>query len=303
VPATPTLVASGPGGPVTLAAGGPPVDLPITVRNTGTAMSAPVSATLNLPPGVRAVSGGAPRFASAATLLLNAAQPSSTVGCPPGTGTVTCTSPRGLAPGETVVLMFRLIANPDSQGGTITGTVSAGSSINVSVSVTVTVTDPPRPPAVDRVDLRAQTKHRPGNGPGHRPRLDIAATNTGTSTRPLTVTVDQPTDIESVSPPMSCVVGATTRCTTTAPTAPRVEVTMLLRLDPEPTRGGCGWATSTVRVVAVVGDATATRDVRIPGCGGTAGVPSIAPGWPSLLPPALLPPARRAHTGRWIHRP
>ncbi len=121
VPATaPSLVASGPSG-FTMSTGGPPSDFPITVRNTGSAPAAPMTLTLTLPDGVKAVGPGNP--------------PAGAVRCPAGSGTVTCTATQQLAPGASMQFFFRLLAGPKSGSGTISG--SAGSA-RVTVPVTIT---------------------------------------------------------------------------------------------------------------------------------------------------------------------
>jgi RNA polymerase sigma factor (sigma-70 family) len=151
-PGQPTLTASGPSSTVVLTPGGGPVDVPITVRNSGASPSQPVSAALNLPPGVTAVGSGQ-HFGAARPLVLDA--PSTTaatsqVDCPGGSGTVTCTSPSGLQPGQSVVLLFVLEADQSAQDGQITGTVMAGGSLTVRVTVQVHV-----PPLRDALTLRA----------------------------------------------------------------------------------------------------------------------------------------------------
>ena len=173
-PQTPTLHASGPGQTITLTPGGGPVDVPISASNSGTGPSGPVNATLNLPPGVSALApgqNGGPsqpsgphpaantfRLPTLQQLNLQAATGQlPQVDCPAGTGTVTCNGPSSLQPGQSVVLMFRLAAAKGTQGGTITGTVSAGGSITVQVTVSVAVPPPPPPPppANDELSLTA----------------------------------------------------------------------------------------------------------------------------------------------------
>jgi hypothetical protein len=61
------------------------------------------------------------------------------VNCPAGIGSVTCTSPSGLQPGQTVVLLFRLVASDDTQSGQITGVVSDGQSMDVDITADVEV--------------------------------------------------------------------------------------------------------------------------------------------------------------------
>jgi RNA polymerase sigma factor (sigma-70 family) len=93
---------------------GTPANLPITVRNNGGTCSEPVVVTLKLPPGI-------------------------TVSCPGGSGTVTCKTRKGLEPGQSAVLTFRLVADQTTEGGMVTGSVTAGSQLKVSVAVKVNV--------------------------------------------------------------------------------------------------------------------------------------------------------------------
>ncbi|MFD1152096.1 hypothetical protein ACFQ3T_33570, partial [Saccharothrix hoggarensis] len=166
-PTPPNLVPTAPAG-FTLTPGDEPVELPVTVRNTGETASEPVSAALDLPPGVRSV-GAAPTFAGARLVRFDGA-PEQSVTCPAGSGTVTCTTSRGIAPGGTATFVFRLQADPDAQGGRITGTLSAGVSLSVSIQVTVDVR-----PVHDDLELLV---HKWQHG-FWDPRLDIRATNTG----------------------------------------------------------------------------------------------------------------------------
>ena len=118
------------------------------MRNDGGSPSEPVAVALNLPPGVHAVptgGGGAPMaYAQAA--------PPIAVNCPGGEGTVTCKTGAGLQPGQSAVLTYRLQADDTAQGGTVTGSVTAGVRIRVAVSIQVTVKPPP-----DAVVLEAET--------------------------------------------------------------------------------------------------------------------------------------------------
>ncbi|MBB4675781.1 sigma-70 family RNA polymerase sigma factor [Crossiella cryophila] len=180
---TPALSASAPSEPVQLTPGGAPVDLPVTVRNSGTGVSEPVTAALNLPPGVLAeVPGAGQRFARTGVL----AQGAKAIGisCQGGTGKISCVTGRGLEPGESVTFGFRLSAGPDVQPGRITGNVNAGASISLSLSeVTVRVKQN------DALELRAETWH---HGWWWPIRMDVTAINRGTREAPLTVTITLP---------------------------------------------------------------------------------------------------------------
>ncbi|GLZ35271.1 hypothetical protein Lesp02_74580 [Lentzea sp. NBRC 105346] len=116
---TPVLDAKAPPG-FTTHTGGPPSELSITVSNTGSAPSAPVTLTVSLPDDLKTVGPGNTTAGS--------------VGCPAGKDTVTCSSGRELAPGESVTFVLRLLAGPKASNGTITGTTG---SAQVSVPVTI----------------------------------------------------------------------------------------------------------------------------------------------------------------------
>jgi RNA polymerase sigma factor (sigma-70 family) len=115
----PSLVASAPSG-FTMSTGGPPTDFPITIHNTGSAPAAPMTLTLTLPGGVKVVGPGNP--------------PAGSIGCPAGTGTVTCTATQQLPPGASVTFVFRLLAGPKAANGTVTATTG---SVRVDVPLTV----------------------------------------------------------------------------------------------------------------------------------------------------------------------
>ncbi|CCH31316.1 sigma-70 family RNA polymerase sigma factor [Actinosynnema sp. NPDC047251] len=122
VPTAPELVPTAPEG-FALGTGGPPTDLPITVRNAGTTPVPAPALVLDLPEGVQVVGpGNALRHGP--LVGLDGAQ--ARVGCPAGRGTVTCSAGRPLAGGESVVFVFRLLAGPTATGGPVTGTVGAG---------------------------------------------------------------------------------------------------------------------------------------------------------------------------------
>jgi RNA polymerase sigma factor (sigma-70 family) len=256
-PGPPALDAVGPSTPISLIAGGGPVDLPLTVRNTGQTVSEVVTASLNLPAGVSAIPIDGLR--SRPMLALNGAQPAGTVNCPGGTGTITCSSGRGLQPNESVTLLFRLVAAEGSRGGDVTGSVSAGSTVNVRVSVRVEVTPPV---TVDGVDVRADAEWL-GILPTiwHNPILEVKVKNTGTSSKPVTITVDQPAEVRWSSQVLDCAVGGGTVCTTTAELAPGERLKIVFELDrhePSPERGGPHHA---VRVGAQLGTATDSTEV------------------------------------------
>jgi len=278
-PGQPSLTASGPASTVTLTPGAGPVDVPITASNTGTAPSGPVSATLNLPQGVSALGAGqgaaGPGQGTAGTnqgsgkptpaadtwtlptLQQLSAQGSSMSGprygapqaasqlpqvdCPGGTGTVTCTGPASLQPGQSVVLMFRLDAAQGTSGGTITGTVSAGTAVTVQITVTVQVPPPPPPPPAND-DLRLTARVVAGWGEpswlpiwwwpfNDTPTVLVTATNTGTSTKTIDVGLDRTGTLVSTDASAICTGGnQRTDCSSVATVEPGQTLTLRIRL-------------------------------------------------------------------------
>jgi RNA polymerase sigma factor (sigma-70 family) len=230
-PLPPQLDASGPATPVSLIAGGGPVDLPLTVRNTGGTVSEPVTAVLNLPAGVTAIPVDG--FAAPRLLNLNGARQGGTVNCPGGAGTVTCSSGTGLQPGESVTLLFRLQAAEGSQGGQITGSVSAGTTVRVNVSVRVDVKPEE---TTDMVLLSVTVKSDVFGlfGLWVRPVVEVTVTNTGTSSRPVTLHLDQRAKLRWASQELSCESGGGTTCTTPAELAPGEKLKAVLEIHADP---------------------------------------------------------------------
>jgi hypothetical protein len=176
------LVPSVPGQPISLVPGGPAEELPVTVTNNGNGPSDPVTATLNLPPGVTAVPGGTQSFAARDLLAADGKQ---SISCTGGIGTISCTTGVGLAPGETVTFRFELTAGPDATGGQITGSIMAGGGMAIQLTnVDVQVRQ------VDDLDLTAQVwRHDFWS-----PRVDVSVTNRSTHAGTATVTVNAPRD-------------------------------------------------------------------------------------------------------------
>ncbi len=201
-PGPAVLGVSIPTGAVELLAGGAPVTLPITVRNTGGTTSDPVVAQLALPPGVTSTGSGSlsggdpastpPQSASGRGPAFNTfAAPAGVaqgqgVSCTGGTGTIRCATGRGLTPGEQVVFLFVLRAEAGAAGGTITGTVNGGVGGPMRLNPIQIVVR-----STDAVTLRASAH---GHSAWHT-RLDVRATNTGGSTAPVTVTVALPDNV------------------------------------------------------------------------------------------------------------
>jgi len=176
------LVPSVPGQPISLVPGGPAQELPVTVTNNGNGPSDPVTATLNLPPGVTAAPGGTQSFAARDLLAADGKQ---SINCTGGTGTISCTTGAGLAPGETVTFRFELSAGFDAAGGQITGSIMAAGGMAIQLNnIDVQVRQ------VDDLDLTAQVwRHDFWS-----PRVDVSVTNRSTHAGTATVTVNAPRD-------------------------------------------------------------------------------------------------------------
>ncbi|TDP93671.1 sigma-70 family RNA polymerase sigma factor [Labedaea rhizosphaerae] len=273
-PGPPKVTAQGPSQTITLTPGSP-VDVPITIRNTGgTAAPAP-SATLNLPDGVRAMPPTA-NFAARPMLdLAGARAVTVTTNCPGGRGTVTCHATQELAPGGTAVLKFRLAADASSKGGVVTGSVMAGAGITVKITVDVKVTPPP---SKDDVLIQASAEWLDLLLPGLRwnPTVDVTALNTGTSTKPITIHVSDP---DAVPLPQGAVTLACTRdgggmTCTSDPIAPHHAIFLRFQVH-WPTVGTIPNPAPHHRVVAVMATLGAASD--------TAEVPLHW--WPWPVPP------------------
>ncbi|OLZ56980.1 sigma-70 family RNA polymerase sigma factor [Amycolatopsis keratiniphila] len=192
-PAPPTMTASTPPDGVQLKPG-EPANLPITVRNNGGSKSEPVAVSLNLPQGVRAVPAGG-GGAMGAGGFRQQAPATIAVSCPGGTGTVTCRTGTGLEPGQSAVLTFRLLADETARDGSVvTGSVTAGARINVRVEVQVKVPPRPKPPEPkpprDDLTLTAKSDDLSAFPWNRNPLVMIRVTNTGESTKPVTITLD-----------------------------------------------------------------------------------------------------------------
>ncbi|MGW5648368.1 sigma-70 family RNA polymerase sigma factor [Saccharopolyspora sp. NPDC003752] len=214
--ATPVLNASGPAEPIQLVAGGDPVALPIKVNNSGSGPSEPVVSTLELPPGVSAQLPNAIRSGPASTspqswvassIPVRAQAPDApSVSCTNGSGSITCTTDRGLRPGESFVFDYRIQADESATGGEITANISAGTEIQLRLPVVPVVVQPPTP--VDGVDVRTSSWNSDGlrlcdghDTPGHLPwlcsRIAIDVRNTGTSTGRAEAVAELPPGVQA----------------------------------------------------------------------------------------------------------
>jgi RNA polymerase sigma factor (sigma-70 family) len=246
---TAKLSAVGPSSSISLVPGGNAVAVPITITNNGNGNSGPVTAALNLPKGVRAVSSNAAsqpsstdsaaaqpsayRVQSAAMPeksamgdRMAAASTSRTVQCPAGSGTVSCTDGTGVAPGQSVTLMFLLKADTNAVGGTVTGTVSSqgigATATTLSISVPVVIQQ------VDKLALTAQQY----SAELLLAQVAITVTNTGTTSGKVTVDLDrwgtllqQPSNV-TCSQIVNAVLSNSLRCQTTNDLAPGESVTL-----------------------------------------------------------------------------
>ncbi|WP_433870031.1 hypothetical protein [Saccharopolyspora sp. CA-218241] len=160
-----------------LPAGGPPAELTITVRNTGTGPSTPVTTSLALPDGVSAALPSARSGGRAATTP----QSADGMTCRGGTGEVSCTTTGGIGPGEAREFAFPLRAAPTATGGEITARVSAGSAIHLRLPAMPVVVEPVDgvrvelarwswdPDDWDLDDLHPNHRHLDHRHPDHRP--------------------------------------------------------------------------------------------------------------------------------------
>lgn len=199
-PGHPMLAADVPQQPVLLTPDGQPQSLPITVRNSGNGPSEPVSMRLNLPPGVTAQPSGqnaaspstasnprpasyvpdsgtlstAPAGYQPAAATPAAANTSPVITCSSGSGSIECHTDRGLQPGESVTFLLNLSAGPNARDGSVTGTVTAGTSVNIRLPVVNVVVNP-----MDDLDLKAAIwQDDPADDHEHA-RLDSTVVNKG----------------------------------------------------------------------------------------------------------------------------
>jgi hypothetical protein len=259
------MSASTPPGGVTIEPGGS-VELPLTVRNDGDAESEPVEATLSLPDGIRSAGfggGGGTTGGAAArhTLAAGQGQEAATVRCPQAEGaSVTCRSGAGLAPGESVVLLFRLVADDDVRpGSAITATVNAGGGVPVEVTVPVSVPDQ----AEDGVDLMVEER-QPGWGWWPWTSLRAEVHNSGETNLPVTIAVDSPA--HATEDGFTCGTGGQLRCESNQALEPGESRTLTVYLDDWPSVWSL-WsgqaAAREVTVTATIGQARQTRTVRL----------------------------------------
>ena len=290
-PAPANVTAQGPTQTVTLTPGAGPVDVPITVRNTGGTAAPPPSATLNLPDGVHAVAPGE-RLGHGPLLAL---APSTVTNCPGGDGTVTCHGTENLNAGGTAVLKFRLVADPDSKGGDVTGSVMAGSRISVKVDVKIEVTPPP---TKDDVLVQASAEWLDLLLPGLRwnPTIDVTAMNTGTSTKPITIRVDDPNAVLLPGVDLPCEKTGIALVCTSDPVAPYHAIMLRFQVlwHPQAWPGHYRPQHHELAVMATLGTATDSAQVQLHW-------------WPWPVPPPIVhpkpTPEPTPEPGDTTHRP
>ncbi|WP_143230040.1 hypothetical protein [Actinophytocola xanthii] len=195
--------------------------------------------TLTLPAGVTALPAGLNGFAAAPRLRLDGLGrqgASRSVGCPGGVGSVSC-SAAGVAPGETVTLRFRVVAARSAVSGDIGARITAGPSITLGLRVPVTVAPPP---VVDGVELTAQAQwHGLLTTLLGQPALLVHVENTGTSSRPVKVRVNQPGQLRDQEKPVTCLAGVATECTTRAELTPGESVELEIEFETGQRGLGC----------------------------------------------------------------
>ncbi|WP_051386126.1 sigma-70 family RNA polymerase sigma factor [Actinokineospora inagensis] len=256
-PGTPRLSASGPSGPVSLKPG-TPTEVPITVSNAGTAVSEPVVAVLPLPTGVRAEPGPA---SLAGPRMLRLDLLSTTIDCPGGTGRVVCGTNRGLAPGETITLVYRLVAEDTQITAQIAGTLTAGTEVSLDFVIGIEVT-----PLPDGVDISGAVVEEPGVDHSRETRVVATATNTGESSKAVAVTFDRRVRFIAATREVVCTTGADfVNCVSTAPLPPTEKIDISVGIarkggGTEEERGG----RRKLVIRAALGDATDSTTVTVP---------------------------------------
>lgn len=246
-PGKSNLAASAPPNSVTLVPGGSPVELPITVRNTGNGTSDPITMALSLPSGVTASlanSAISPNTASSDQASPRALPRSQPVSCTGGHGSIQCSTATGLAPNQSLTVTFELAASPQAAGGQITGTISAGTEVNIQLgTVDVQVNQ------VDAIDLTATAYH---GFWGYR--IETTMTNSGTHSGTATLTITAPRH-GWLSTPKPCQrAGNQVICTVNLAPGERFAVTVWVH--------GWWWHNDNVQLNADLG--SAHRQVNVP---------------------------------------
>ena len=126
---TTTTTAAGPGGVqlassapsgIAMTTTGPADDMDIKITNNGSAPTTVPALTLTMPEKIKTVGPGNVQ--------------AGVIGCPAGTGTVTCEGGQTLAPGESITFRARLQAGPKAENGVITGVAGP---LRMSIPITI----------------------------------------------------------------------------------------------------------------------------------------------------------------------
>ncbi|MFR9731059.1 sigma-70 family RNA polymerase sigma factor [Saccharopolyspora sp. MS10] len=238
-PPTPVLHAEGPDRPLTLVPGGDPADLPITVRNEGTGPSEPVTAILDLPPGVSSEIPGVtsaqagPASTGPAAARAAAAPPGPPVRCQSWSGGLQCSSERGLEPGEQLTFGLRANAAADATGGEIGARVLAGGNVDLRLSAIQV-----RMRSGDGVDVALSATPRPlhdlvlgEDAPDGPPlRLHLEVRNTGVTRGRAEAVATLPDGARALGVPPEC-----------APLPDGAELRCAAELDPGESYRGTLW--------------------------------------------------------------
>ncbi|SDK57742.1 RNA polymerase sigma factor, sigma-70 family [Actinopolyspora mzabensis] len=246
-PGEPNLVASGPGQPVRLIAGGDPAELPLTIGNNGSGISEQITVLLALPRGISARVPGASdaaersgneaastepawvtaRSASARNAVVPASvgnsaggalpvEPavSGSNGTDPGLGcaseerSMTCTTERGLRPGEELRLDFRVRADSTARSGEVAVNITSAGGLSLSLAEVRVRVKPRTEPGITLT-----TDGWSGVFPWSGSRVRAHARNTGDTTGTARVVFELPEDTRAVTIPSECErAGSTVRC-------------------------------------------------------------------------------------------
>lgn len=235
-PEEPDLVGTGPAEPVRMVAGGDPADVPITVRNDGSAPSGPVTVTLELPAGVSAElpeagpeagPASGPETGSEAEPATDQpaegaeadTQPASTapaavdvrqqrastpaktpeVRCADSETELRCSTARGLDPGEFVEFDFQISAEHEHTDGELAARIGSGGDLAASLPP-VPVLVAPTPPR-ENVEVRLDAWD---HVPWLNSRASLRMRNTGKSSGQAEAVLRLPEEARAIGLPSEC---------------------------------------------------------------------------------------------------
>ncbi|SDQ86337.1 sigma-70 family RNA polymerase sigma factor [Actinopolyspora saharensis] len=245
-PEEPDLVASGPGEPIRLVAGGDPATLPIELRNNGAAVSDPITAEFSLPEGITATlpsdspaeradpepassepASTGPAWVttdSTTTAAAAAEQREPQFDCTRADAVLTCTTNRGLRPGETMKPSFSLRAGEDARNGEIGVDLTTAGGMSLSLADVRVHVAPDDEPGV-RVTARSWS-----GVPWLASRVHASVRNTGDTTGPARLSFELPEGIRPMHLPEGCEhVESKVRCTEELSPGQRTEFAVWLR--------------------------------------------------------------------------